>query len=59
MEYEFTKKAIVEFKPIQPVDDKYNFADCLKIKKWTGYESRISITEGIKKFDKCYLEYFS
>ena len=59
MECEFNKKAIIEFKPIQPGDVKSTFADCSKIKKWTGYESRISISEGIKKFAKWYLEYFS
>ena len=59
LECEFNKKAIIEFKPIQPGDVKYTFADCSKIKQWTGYESRISISEGIKKFAKWYLEYFS
>ena len=59
LENEFNKKAIIDFKPIEPGDVKFTFSDSTKIEKWINYKPKISIKEGIKIFAKWYLNYVS
>ena len=47
-ENELNKKAIIDFKPIQPGDVKFTYSDSTKIKNRINYQHKISIKEGIK-----------
>ena len=53
------KKAERQFLPMQPGDVKETFADIDSIHRDVGYEPATSLAEGLPKFVKWYLEYFS
>ena len=53
------KKAKKILKPMQKGDVKFTYADTTKLNSWVGYKSKISIEEGINKFAKWYIDYYS
>ncbi len=54
IENELGKEAIIKKQPLQPGDVEKTFADIIKAKKLLGYEPKITIEEGIKR----YIEWF-
>ena len=52
------KKAIIDFRPIQPGDVKESYADILLSEKKLGFIPKISIKQGIPKFIKWYLGFY-
>ena len=52
------KKAIKEFKPIEPGDIKSTYSNCELLNEWIQYEPCVSIEEGIKEFVKWFLSYY-
>ena len=59
IEANLQKKAIKEFKPMQPGDVKATYADIEHAQKMLGFEPKTKIQEGIPKFIQWYREYFS
>jgi UDP-glucuronate 4-epimerase len=53
------KKAIIEFQPMQAGDVSRTWADVDHLEKDTGYRPQHSVEEGIGKFVKWYLKYYS
>ena len=58
IEKSLSKKAIVDFKPMQIGDVKSTFADIQDLSKAVGFEPKTSIHEGILKFIEWYLDYY-
>ena len=58
IEKELGKKAIIDFRPIQPGDVKESYADILLSEKKLGFIPKISIKQGIPKFIKWYLGFY-
>ena len=58
IEKELGKKAKKNLMEIQPGDVPETFADIKKSKKMLGFEPKVKIEEGIKKFVKWYKEYY-
>jgi len=58
IEKELGKKAIIDFKPMQPGDVKESFADIGKSIKKLNYNPKTSIDEGIPKFVSWYNNYY-
>ena len=52
-------KAEKIYKPMQKGDVKYTFADTSKLFDWVGYRSKTSVEEGVKKFSRWYLDFYS
>lgn len=59
IEKELGKKAEINFMPMQPGDVKETFADTSKAKELLGYEAKVDVEEGVKKFIKWYKEYYN
>ena len=57
IEHELDKKAIIDFKEMQPGDVKQSFADIDKSKEKLNYSPKISINQGIPKFINWYKNY--
>ena len=53
------KKALIDFKPIQPGDVKKTNANIDKSKKLLGYAPTVNVDSGIKKFISWYKDYHS
>lgn len=51
------KKASIEWLPVQPGDVPITYADITKARKLLGYNPRVEITEGIKKFVEWFMEH--
>tara|TARA_Y100001978_G_C23701011_1_gene440923 strand:+ start:4858 stop:5886 length:1029 start_codon:yes stop_codon:yes gene_type:complete len=51
-------KAEKIYKPMQPGDVKYTYADTSKLKNWVGYKSSTAIEIGIEKFAKWHKEFY-
>ena len=58
IENELGKKAIKEFKPMQPGDVVETFADVDDLMRDIGYQPSTDIKHGIKQFVKWYKEYY-
>ncbi len=52
------KKAIKIFEPMQPGDVEATSSDVNLLKKWSGFEPKTSLQEGISNFVKWYLDYY-
>ena len=50
IEEELGKKAVIEYKPMQPGDVKSTFADVSKLKNDIGFVPKTGVKEGIRKF---------
>ncbi|WP_457612232.1 NAD-dependent epimerase/dehydratase family protein [Methanocaldococcus sp.] len=50
------KKAIKNYKPIQPGDVERTWADLTRSRKLLGYDPKVKIEEGLKRFCKWFLE---
>jgi len=59
IEKELGKKAIIDFKPLQPGDVKESLADIDKTEKKLNYSPKTSIKEGIPKLIKWYKNFVS
>ena len=59
IEKELGKKAEINFMPMQPGDVKETFADTSKAKELLGYEAKVDVEEGVKKFIDWYKEYYN
>lgn len=59
IEKELGKEAVKNYMPIQPGDVPKTFADIDKTKEKLGWEPKISIEEGIKRFVEWYNWYYS
>jgi len=57
IEKELSKKAIIDFQPIQPGDVKESYADIDRSSKLLGYKPNTNIDIGIHEFIKWYKEY--
>ena len=57
LENELNKKAIINFKPMQPGDVKETFADISESVDKLGFEPKVSIQEGLSKFIRWYKLY--
>ncbi len=53
------KKAIVDFKPMQPGDVEKTWASTDALKALAGYEAKVSVEEGVARFVDWYREYYS
>ncbi|MBF0099795.1 MAG: NAD-dependent epimerase [Desulfobacterales bacterium] len=53
------KKAIKEYLPMQPGDVQETFADIESLNKATGFQPKIRIEEGIKRFITWYKQYYA
>ena len=58
IEDELGIKANKIFTTMRPGDVKKTFADLKEIEKWIGYEPKINIKEGMKRFIKWYKSYY-
>ena len=58
LEKAFNKKAIKEFKPMQPGDIKKTLSDNKALMKWIKYRPITNLEKGIEKFAKWYLNYY-
>jgi len=58
LENELGKKAIIDFKPMQPGDVPESFADIDHSTKSLGYKPKVSINDGIPIFIKWYKKYY-
>ncbi|WP_456418757.1 NAD-dependent epimerase/dehydratase family protein [Methanocaldococcus infernus] len=56
MEKYLGKKAIKDYKPIQPGDVERTWADLRKSRELLGYDPKVKIEEGLKRFCKWFLE---
>ena len=59
IEIELSKKAIIEFEPMQPGDVKSTSADVSMLKKDTGFIPKIGIEEGVHSFVSWYRNYYN
>ena len=59
LEESLGKKAILHKMPIQPGDVPATWADVSALRKLTGYQPQTTVEQGIKRFTKWYLEYYS
>jgi len=59
IENKLGKKAEINFMPMQPGDVKETFADTSKAKKLLGYEAKVDVEEGVRKFIEWYKEYYN
>ncbi len=58
IEQEIGKPAIVEMTPMQPGDVQASFADISDLAEETGYQPKVSVEEGIKRFVQWFLDYY-
>ena len=58
IEQEIGKPAIVEMAPMQPGDVPASFADISDLARETGYQPKVSVEEGIKRFVQWFLDYY-
>lgn len=58
IERELGQKAIKENKPLQPGDVPETWADIEHSRKMLGYEPKVKIEEGVKRFVQWYKEYY-
>jgi len=58
IEEELGKKAKKNMLPLQPGDVPETYADVSKAKELLGYQPKVKIEEGVKKFIKWYREYY-
>jgi len=58
LEEVFGKKAIMEFKPMQPGDMLETYADISELSKAIGYKPGTPIEVGVKRFAEWYLDYY-
>jgi len=58
IEKELNKKAIIEFKPMQPGDVIRSFAEITKSQQMIGFNPKVNIDGGIPRFIKWYQEYY-
>ncbi len=58
IEYGLGKKALIDFKPMQPGDVKKTNANIDKSKKLLGYMPTINVDLGVEKFINWYKEYY-
>ena len=59
LEQAFGKKAIKEFKPLQPGDVIKTNSNNTKLEKWINYKPNTSIEDGVFKFASWYKNYYS
>ncbi|WP_114936360.1 NAD-dependent epimerase [Mucilaginibacter endophyticus] len=59
IEHKLNKKAIKEFKPIQPGDVVSTYADVNSLIEDTGYKPQTTLKEGISKFVDWYREFYN
>ena len=52
------RKAIIDFKPMQPGDVEKTWASTDALKALSGYEARVSVEEGVARFVDWYKDYF-
>jgi UDP-glucuronate 4-epimerase len=52
------KKAIIEFKPMQPGDVYATWADCSALERDTGFHPYTMLSDGISKFADWYKDYY-
>ena len=52
-------KAIKKFEPIQPGDVQNTFADTNLLAEWIKYKPKIPIEDGVRRFAKWFLNYYS
>ena len=53
------KKAIIDFKPMQPGDVEKTWASTEALKALSGYEAQVSVEEGVSRFVEWYKDYFN
>ena len=58
IEKNLNKKAIINYLPLQPGDVPETYADTSLLKELTGFEPKVSIEEGVKKFVDWYLNFY-
>jgi UDP-glucuronate 4-epimerase len=59
IEQSLSKKAQIDFRPMQPGDVKETFADISETTRLTGYQPTTSITDGLPKFIEWYKGYYN
>ncbi len=59
LEKELGLEALKDFQPMQQGDVKATFASNLKLNEWIGYNPKITIEEGVKRFVRWYLNFYS
>jgi UDP-glucuronate 4-epimerase len=57
IEYNFNKKAIIEYLPMHPADSQETWSDTTKLQA-LGYKPITSIKEGVKSFADWYKEFY-
>lgn len=58
IEKNLSKKAIINYLPLQPGDVPETYADITLLRKLTGFVPKVSIHEGIKEFVNWYKKYY-
>lgn len=58
LEEELGKKATIHYLPMQPGDVAATAADITKARKLLGWEPKVNVREGVKKFVEWYKEYY-
>ena len=58
LEKSLGKKAILEFKPLQPGDVVKTSSDMNKLNEWIGFIPKTSIIDGIDKFSRWFKNYY-
>ena len=58
IEKNLSKKAIINYLPLQPGDVPETYADTTLLRKLTGFVPKVSIHEGIKEFVNWYKKYY-
>lgn len=53
------KKAIIDFKPMQPGDVEKTWASTEALHALSGYEAQVSVEEGVSRFVEWYKDYFN
>lgn len=59
LERSLGRKAIVDFKPMQPGDVEKTWASTDALKALSGYEAKVPVEEGVARFVDWYREYYS
>lgn len=58
LEKEWGKEAVLEYVPMQKGDVYTTYADTTKLKQETGYQPKVGIEEGIRRFVNWYKSYY-
>ena len=59
LENQLSISALKKYESIQPGDVVKTFADTTNLEKWINYKPKVSIEDGVKRFAKWFLDYYS